>query len=179
MAAQPSLWQNFFVEDNHYTGPPLTEEMIEAAEAQLHYRLPQLYVQLLHVKNGGSPKRKCFPTGLPGWADDHVEISGIRGIGGPWGIDSERRGNRFMISEWGYPDIGILFAQTPSAGHDGIMLDYSECGQEGQPRVIHVDVEGDDPQIRVLASNLETFLLGLVDCGPFHDRIESALYRLD
>lgn len=175
MAVRVDFWQNFFDEDDHYTGPPLTEEMIRAAQAQLRYILPASYLQLLRVKNGGSPKRKCFPTGLAGWADDHVEISGIRGIGGTWGIDSEQRGNRFMIQEWGYPDIGILFGQTPSAGHDGVMLDYSECGQNGEPRVIHVDTEVDEPRIRVLAPDLETFLLGLVDCGPFHERIDSAL----
>jgi hypothetical protein len=96
------------------------------------------------------------------------------GIGGTRGIDSEQGGSRFMISDWGYPNVGIYIGHTPSAGHDGIMLDYSECGPAGEPRVIHVDVEGDEPQVQVLAANLETFLLGLVDCGPFHARMDAA-----
>jgi hypothetical protein len=78
-----------------------------------------------------------------------------------------------MIREWGYPDVGIFIGQTPSAGHDGIMLDYSECGRDGEPRIIHVDVEGDKHQVQVLAPNLESFLRGLVDCGPFHERMEA------
>jgi hypothetical protein len=118
-------------------------------------------------------------TGGTDWADDHVEVSGIRGIGGAWGIDSALRGNRYMIQEWGYPDVGIVVGQTPSAGHDGIMLDYSECGPGGEPRVIHVDTEGDEPQIQVLAPNFEAFLFGLVDCSPFHERMDSAINDVD
>jgi hypothetical protein len=168
-----SVGPDFFDDSNYYTGPVLTEEMVRTAETQLGYKFPKAYVQLIRVKNGGSPKRKCFATGKPDWADDHVEVSGILGIGGAWGIDSQQRGSQFMIREWGYPSVGIFIAHTPSAGHDGIMLDYSVCGRDGEPRVIHVDVEGDEPQVQILAANLEAFLAGLVDCRPFHDRIDS------
>ncbi len=178
MALDEDFWQNFFDDSNYFTGPPLTEEVIRAAEAQLGYKLPASYLRLLQVKNGGSPRRRCFPTGKPGWADDHVEVSGIRGIGGAWGIDSPLRGNRYMIREWGYPDVGILIGQTPSAGHDGVMLDYRESGPSGEPRIIHVDTEGDEPQVQVLAPNLEVFLRGLVDCGPFYERMNSAIDKL-
>jgi hypothetical protein len=173
------FWNDPFNNDNSFTGPPLTDEMIRAAEALLGYQLPQSYVRLLRIKNGGHPKRKCFPTGRTAWAEDHVELTAIRGIGGAWGIDSPIRGSRFMIEEWGYPDVGIVIGQTPSAGHDGMMLDYRECGPRGEPRVIHVDTEADEPAILVLAPNFEAFVLGLVDCGPFHERIERALEELD
>ncbi len=163
---------DFFDDSNYFTGPPLTEEMIRAAETRLGYQLPAPYLQLIRIKNGGTPRQKCFPTGKPDWAEDHVEVSGILCLGGTGGIDSQQRGSQFMISEWGYPAVGIFIAQTPSAGHDGVMLDYSECGRTGEPRVIHVDVEGDEPEIQILAANLEAFLAGLVDCGPFHARME-------
>ena len=58
-------------------------------------------------------------------------------------------------------------------------VEYSECGRDGEPRVIHVDTEGEELQVRVLAPTLEAFLLGLVDCGPFHERMDSALDRGD
>jgi hypothetical protein len=77
-----------------------------------------------------------------------------------------------MIREWGYPDVGIFIAHAPSAGHDGVMLDYIECGPQGEPRVIHVDTEGDEPIVQVLAPDARTFFLGLVDCRPFHERLE-------
>jgi hypothetical protein len=173
MSVDVDFWGQFFDDSRYFTGPPLTEDLIRAAEARLGYKLPGSYLRLLHVRNDGSPKQKCFPTGKPDWAEDHIEVTGIPGIGGSWGIDSEQRGSRYMIQEWGYPDVGIFIGQTPSAGHDGIMLDYSECGRDGEPRVIHVEVEGDEPQVQVLAPNLESFLLGLVDCGPFHARTDA------
>jgi hypothetical protein len=161
------------------TGPPLTDEMVRAAEAKLGYKLPESYVRLLRIKNGGSPRRKCHSTGRTGWADDHAEINCILGIGGIPAIDSDYSGSQFMIREWGYPDVGIYFGHAPSAGHDGFMFDYRECGPSGEPSVIHVDTESEGPQVTVLAPNFETFALGLVDCAAFHDRINRAMDELD
>lgn len=95
------------------------------------------------------------------WADDHIAISGIKGIGGQWGIDSDEFGTRHAITEWGYPDLGIVVCECPSAGHDAVMLNYSKCGKNGEPEVIHVAVE---PQrITLLADNFEDFIRGLVN----------------
>jgi hypothetical protein len=158
----------FWGESDYFTGPHLTDEMIRAAEQLLGYKLPESYLRLIRVRNGGSPRRRCFPTQVPtSWAKDHIQISGIRGIGGEWGIDSEDLGSRYMIAEWGYPDVGIVIGETPSAGHDTVMLDYSECGPQGEPRVIHVETECAEPEVLILAPDFETFVRGLVDCRQF------------
>jgi len=175
LADAPDFWEDFFDDSNGFTGPPLTEEMIAEAEAALGYRLPQSYLRLIRVKNGGSPKRQAYPTGKTGWADDHVRVVEILGIGGTWGIVGSRHWSR----EWGYPDVGVVVGETPSAGHDTIMLDYSECGPEGEPRVIHVETETRDaPEVQVLAPDFETFLRGLVDHRPFDEEIDRALEGL-
>jgi hypothetical protein len=57
-----------------------------------------------------------------------VAIGGIRGIGGDWGIDSPTLGSKAMIREWGYPSVGLVVCECPSAGHDVVMLDYTACG---------------------------------------------------
>jgi hypothetical protein len=123
----------FFTDDKFYTGPVLTDDLVKSAEAKLGYRLPPSYLALLAERNGGVPRRRCFRTAAPtSWANDHVEIAAIRGIGGDWGLDSEDGvGSSDMIAEWGYPDIGVVICEMPSAGHDAIMLDYSECGSRG------------------------------------------------
>ena len=154
---------------NYLTGPPLTEEMIRAAEAALGYKFPKAYLRLLRIKNGGCLKRACFPyPDLDDWPPRYHELSEIYGIGGQWGIDSKEFGSRHLISDWGYPDVGVVIGMTPTAGHDTFMLDYSVCGPQGEPRVIHVDTEsGDKPEVRVLAADFEMFLRGLVDKDEF------------
>ncbi|MGW4638473.1 SMI1/KNR4 family protein [Sphaerisporangium sp. NPDC004334] len=153
-----------FEDGDYYTGPPLDDGMVRQAEEDLGVRLPRSYIEVLLQRNGGTPRRRCCPTTFPtSWADDHFEISGIRGIGGPWGIDSSSgAGSSYLISEWGYPDIGVVICDTPSAGHDTIMLDYSECGPEGEPAVAYID---EDRIPRRAAQSFGEFIAQLVVCG--------------
>lgn len=155
----------FFTDDDYYTGPPLTDRMVVEAEAILGVRLPQAYIALLRERNGGTPRRRCFRTPSPtSWAPDHIAIAGLRGIGGDWGIESAGSlGSAAMISEWGYPDIGIIICDMPSAGHDAVMLDYSACGGQGDPAVVYVD---DDRSVLTLAATFAEFRDRLVECGP-------------
>ncbi|MCH5583519.1 SMI1/KNR4 family protein [Shimazuella sp. AN120528] len=169
-----NFFREFWDESDYYTNPiPVSDEMIDHAQQKLGYKLPQSYIALIKTKNGGIPINTCFPTNTPtSWAEDHIEIENIRGIGGDYGIDSEQtRGD----AELGYPvEIGFIICDCPSAGHDAIMLDYSLCGKEGEPRVIHVDVEiSDDPIITILADNFETFIKGLVNGEKYNDEEEA------
>lgn len=152
-----------FEDSDYYTGPPLDSGMVRRAEEELGVLLPRRYVEVLHVRNGGTPRNRCCPTSFPtSWADDHFEISGIRGIGGPWGIDpASGAGSAYLIAEWGYPDIGVVICDTPSGGHDTVMLDYSECGPEGEPSVVYVD---EDRVPRRVAKSFDEFLVRLVSC---------------
>lgn len=161
---------NFWDDSDYYTNPaPLTPAMVGQAEKDLGYKLPGSYIQLLTSKNGGTPRNTCYPTATAtSWADDHIAISGISGIGGQWGINSNELGSQFMLDEWGYPPIGIVVAQCPSAGHDAVMLDYRRCGAQGEPQVVHVSVEEEEePNITFLADTLSEFLAGLVNEEQF------------
>jgi hypothetical protein len=159
---------DFFDDSDFYTGPRLEVADIRAAEAELGYKLPAGYVQLLLEKNGGKPKSRCFPVSFPNsWAADHVEIRAILGIGGKWGIvgPDTVRASDYLVREWGYPDIGIVFCEMPSAGPDAIMLDYTELSISSvEPRVVYVDV---DQSVHVLASDFDSFLGGLRSCDQF------------
>jgi SMI1-KNR4 cell-wall len=72
------------------------------------------------------------------------------------------------MQEWGYPNIGVYFADCPSAGHDMLCLDYRECGPAGEPRVVHVDQEL-DYKITHVAENFESFVLCLESDEAFED----------
>lgn len=165
-----SFWDNCDYARKEYVLAPPTQAQIKEIEAELGYKLPSAYIELMMHQNGGIPVKDAFPTNVAtSWAGDHVVISGIMGIG------RERSyslcggvGSQFMIEEWGYPEIGIYFGDCPSAGHDMIALDYRHCGKEGEPQVVHV-VQECDYRITFLAENFETFIKGLVSEEDFDE----------
>ncbi len=159
-------WSDFWEEssyamDNYVSAPP-TEELIASIEQELGYKLPASYIALMRTQNGGIPLKTAYPTEEPtSWAENHIAITGIMGIGRDKTYSlGGALGSAFMITEWGYPDLGIVLCDCPSAGHDVIMLDYRLCGPEGEPSVVHVDQE-DDYEITYLAPDFETFVRGL------------------
>lgn len=159
-----TFWDNGEYALNEYVSEKPTDEIIESIENELGYKLPESYIEMMKIQNGGIPFNCCFPTSeSTSWAEDHIAISGIFGIGR---MKSNSLcgdlGSKFMIDEWGYPDIGICICDCPSAGHDIIMLDYRNCGKQAEPEVIHVDQES-DYEITFLAKDFETFIKGLVN----------------
>lgn len=163
-----SFWKDSDYARKEYVGAPVTDEMIQSVEAELGYRLPKAYIELLQNQNGGIPTKTCHRTSQPTtWAEDHVAITGI------YGLDRSRSSSlcgefssKFWMEEWGYPDIGIYFADCPSAGHDMLCLDYRDCGPDGEPRVVHIDQES-DYEITPVAKSFEAFIRGLEDESAF------------
>jgi hypothetical protein len=162
------FWKSSEYATKEYVGAPVTDEEVAAVERQLGYKLPASYVELSKHQNGGMPKKTNHRTKERiSWANDHIAIAGIFSIGG------EKRcslcgafGSQFWFEEWGYPAIGVYFADCPSAGHDMICLDYRGCGPSGEPQVVHVDQER-DYRITFVAKTFESFIHGLEDDGPF------------
>lgn len=163
---------NFWDESDYacedYVSPSLTDEVITSIENELGYKLPSSYVELMKNKNGGIPRKLAFPTKeKTSWADNHIALTGIFGIGREKDYSlCGGLGSQFMINEWGYPAIGIYFADCPSAGHDMICMDYRKNGKDGEPEIIHIDQEG-NYKITFLAQDFETFIKGLVETSSF------------
>ena len=163
-----SFWDDSDYYKENCTEPVPTPELIQSIEEELGYKLPTSYMELMKSRNGGAPKNTAFPTTeATSWAEDHIAISSISSIGRDkmYSLCGEL-GSQFMIDEWGYPAIGIVICGCPSAGHDVVMLDYRNCGSQGEPEVIHVDQE-DDYKITFLATNFEEFILGLKNDDEF------------
>lgn len=158
------FWEQSDYANKSYVEAPPTTEMIASIEEELGYKLPADYIWLMQQQNGGVPVNTCFPTAMPtSWAEDHVAITGIMGIGREKTYSlCGSLGSSFMLEEWGYPNIGVVIADCPSAGHDVIMLDYRACGADGEPAVVHVDQEA-DYHITFLAPSFATFIVGLVN----------------
>lgn len=157
-----NFWDDNWYALKEYVSDLPSDELIASVEEELGYKLPASYIWLMKQHNGGIPVNTCYPCDEPtSWAEDHVAITGILGIG------REKRyslcgelGSQFMIDEWEYPAIGVAICDCPSAGHDMIFLDYRTCGPQGEPAVVHVDQEN-DYKMTHLADSFEEFIRGL------------------
>ena len=140
----------------------MTQEKIALVEKSLGYKLPVSYIELMSNRNGGAPVKSCHRTATrTSWSEDHVAMTAFLSVGADKQFSlCGALGSQFMIEEWGYPPIGVYFADCPSAGHDMLCLDYSSCGPEGEPRVVHVDQEFDYAVTHV-ADSFESFVRGL------------------
>jgi len=143
-----NIWQK---DDEYYKLEPLTDEMVKDAEENLKIKLPQSYINILKEQNGGYIKFDSYPSAVPtSWADDHINVDHILGIGEENGIlESE-----YLIEEWGLPNNIVLIS---GSGHSWIALDYRNTKEE--PPIIYIDV--DSEQIIELALDFDSFLKGL------------------
>jgi len=159
-----NFWDDNEYALKEYVSAPPSDELIASVEEELGYKLPISYIWLMKQHNGGIPVNTCYPSDEPtSWAEDHVAITGIFGIGRKKDCSlCGELGSQFMIDEWEYPAIGVAICDCPSAGHDMIFLDYRACGPQGEPAVVHVDQEN-DYKITHLADSFEEFIRGLED----------------
>ncbi|BAV04353.1 SMI1-KNR4 cell-wall [Filimonas lacunae] len=171
-----TFWEDTAYALKEYIEKPPSDDMIAAVEQATGYPLPPSYIAFMRMHNGGIPCNTCFPTRTPtSWAKDHVEISGFYSIGDskPYSLLG-LLGSRFMIEEWGYPDIGICICTCPSAGHDIIMLDYTKSNNgKYEPAVVHVSQETGFKKT-LLAKNFEQFVRGLIS-DEYFDTSEEEL----
>lgn len=143
-----SIWQK---DDDCYTLAPFTDALRKQAEEKLNVTLPQSYINILKEKNGGSIIYDAYPTAIPTvWADDHIHIDHILGIGEQEGIlESE-----YLIQEWGLPKHIVVIS---GSGHSWVAFDYRNTRED--PPVIFIDA--DQKQIIEMAPNFDAFLQGL------------------
>ena len=117
---------------------------------------PQVFPWSFNNSLGSGQSQSALPAGLPEADAPYAACC----------LDTTRYalcgdlGSQFMLDEWGYPAIGVVIADCPSAGHNLMMLDYRACGLQGEPTVVHIDQEN-DYQLVTLALNFEAFVRGL------------------
>ena len=157
-----AFWEPSVYANREYVGSPVTNAMVQRVETALGYKLPESYLEFMRHQNGGIPYATNHRTKeSTSWAEDHVAITGMYAIGDtPNNSLLGEYGSAFWVSEWGYPPIGIYFADCPSAGHDMLCLDYRDCGSSGESKVVHVDQEWDYKTTPV-ADCFEAFVRGL------------------
>lgn len=153
--------------NNYYNNPPLTVEMIEYAEKSLKVKLPQRFIDLLSIQNGGYTKGFAFPMSeKTTWSETHVPLPELFGIAIPPSIDSSHNilDTEYMTEEWGLPEKQVLLCGD---GHWWITLDY----RKGDiPAVRWIDCECDE-DIHI-ADSFEDFIDKLVPQSVFDEEEE-------
>ena len=142
-----------------YTFGELTDELVSRAEETIGYKLPESYKELLRFKNGGvinDALDESWLTAIYGISADPNEFNGLENMFDNW------------KNEWEYPDIGIPFGETPSAGHDMFYMDFRVTDENGEPRILRIDNEMDN-EVFVVADNLPEFIKLILKNEPLDE----------
>lgn len=111
--------------------PPLTQDMIAAAEHQLGVTLPADLLRLLRIQNGGvvADAWDACPAEANYNADQHVPFDHLFGIGPAGTGDAMTLLNTpYLVQEWALPSPIVLLS---GQGHSWVALDYRRCGRTG------------------------------------------------
>ncbi len=126
----------------------ITDDLIRRAEEKMGYKLPPSYRELLKFQNGGvisDDLDESWLSAIYGIAPDPKTWDGLEEMFDNW------RG------EWEYPDIGIPFGETQSAGHDMYYMDFRMTDENEEPRIVRIDNEMDN-EVWFVADNLVEFI---------------------
>lgn len=143
----------YYDKDDYECGSIESDDQIKSIEKDLGFKLPESYIFLMKKHNGGLLKKTCAQINRK---KRYYDIEGIFGIGSEgecsiYGANQDKT----------YYEENLIAIGFSAYGDGKIYLDYSECGTDGEPRVIAID--GDDfdnanPKPVVLANNFEAFI---------------------
>lgn len=123
------------VESRQYRLDSLLEEDIQLAEAHFGVKLPDDYIKLLKIQNGGTLICNALPIALNRWdGDDYLEIDNLRGINKDNGIME----TEYFKQEWGISKRNIILISGD--GHSWFALDYNHGAD---PKVIYIETDSE------------------------------------
>ena len=137
----------------------LTDELVSRAEETIGYKLPESYKELLRFRNGGAINDaldESWLSAIYGISTDPDEFNGLENMFDNW------------KNEWEYPDIGIPFGETQSAGHDMYYMDFRVTDENGEPRIVRIDNEMNN-EVLVVADNLPEFIKMILSNEPLDE----------
>ena len=145
-----------------YIESPLTPDTVTEVERRLGYRLPEAYLEVMRVQNGGVPQNRACRIEETVDEMDCAWVEGFFGVG--WTKSSSLcSAGEFWKSAHGFPELGVYFALVTMDGPRVLALDYRACGPEGEPAVVcvqtnYVEGEGNCPRVTAVAPDFQAFL---------------------
>jgi hypothetical protein len=147
--------------------PPLTPDVVAAAERELSVKLPDGLIRLLRVQNGSAVADAwcACPVAPNVYADDYVPFDHVFGI-----APADTPGvitlldTAYLVREWDLPTRVVLLSGD---GHSWIALDYRASGPDNEPAITFIDNEMGH-EFR-LAPNFRTFVESLTSSDVYAD----------
>lgn len=143
-----SLFDNDSEYNKEFRFGEISDELIQRAEETIGWKLPASYRELLQFQNGGlidDSLNESWLSAIYGISPDPEKWNGLEAMFDNW------------KNEWEYPDIGIPFGETQSAGHDMYYMDFRVTDENGEPRIVRIDNESEN-EIHYVADNLVDFI---------------------
>lgn len=134
-----------------YNNGKLNDATIIETEKLLRRKLPKSYIEFLKIQNGG-------------YINDNFEDSWLTAIDGLENNQSniylEDSYDPFVKDELislGLAKSLVPFGETQSGGHDVYCMDFSSVDENGEPRIVNVDLEG-EVELHFIANNFKDFI---------------------
>lgn len=139
------------------THPPLTNAMIQQAQAELGVTLPLAYLNILRKQNGGYINYNGFPAPAGHIWEAMILVDHILGIGADVGILD----TPILLEIWDMPSDLVLFSGD---GEYWLAMDYRGCKDCTDPPITYFDNHYPNEQGRAefpLAQSFAAFVAGL------------------
>ncbi len=142
--------------ENAETIEPASPESLAALEQAFSVKLPDSYVKVMRMQNGGALKRPAIQANYNSWARNHLMVGKFLAV------DPEAQSA--IATRLNLPERVVPIAYLPDQDQCVFALD---CRAEGQaPRVVFFD---SDPEIGVMevAESFDDFMTLLVDASLY------------
>lgn len=156
------FWHDIRESERHYESAKPDLRAVRSVQEELGFRLPDTFVELMKMHNGGMVNRCWYPIRFPAETySDYIQITHLLGIGRDANYSlCGRFGSKFLLEGKGELETaGIAIANCISPSRAVIMLDYRNAGKDGEPCVTFVNSQTNEESI--IAPNFEIFIRGL------------------
>ncbi len=176
VAAVVPAHKDLFMHSRALPPPPLTDAVLNEAQAALGVVLPAAYVEVgtsshhvllvtgkkkvLRSQNGGFLEKCAFPSAANSWAPNHVPVEYLPGIWVGPSADSELPELRELQKKKQAAGIPAELVLLAGDERHFVALDYSG-GKSGEPRIVFW--QRGQPTMLPLADDFGAFLAGLCD----------------
>lgn len=156
------FWHDIKESERRYEAQKPDLRLIRSVQDELGFVLPDTFVELMKMHNGGMLNRCWYPINFPAETyADYIQVTHLLGI------DREiayslcgRFGSKFLLEDkGGLETAGIAFANCISPTRAILILDYRTCGPDGEPCVTYINSQTHEES--VIAPNFEIFVRGL------------------